>query len=235
MGPPVVTVQAISGFVIDRANGERPRCAAPSRNIACAVSSAYCGSAGAAVDDAPPGVAGAIPARAPCGQTHLPASHTRSILQSLSAPHPSSPSPKCAQAPEARLESNRARAAKEGPRSSGARSRRGANHERNELLMRMGRRLGQNEKHARPRPWRRCRPILVWWRNVRSASSPALCLLLTSAILAGACRHETSRVAAVPAPPVAAPAPAPPTPVAAPLSAKLGRAAIRHVVIVSED
>jgi hypothetical protein len=69
---------------------------------------------------------------------------------------------------------------------------------------------------------------------VRSVSSPALCLLLASAILeAGACRHETPRVAPVAAPPVAAPAP--PTPVAAPLSAKLGRAAIRHVVIVSED
>ncbi len=71
---------------------------------------------------------------------------------------------------------------------------------------------------------------------MRFASPPALFLLLTSVTVgAGACRHKT------PAPPAVTPTPAPPpAPVAAkdappPLAAKLGRAAIRHVIIVSED
>ncbi|HTA17836.1 MAG TPA: hypothetical protein VK989_01005, partial [Polyangia bacterium] len=71
---------------------------------------------------------------------------------------------------------------------------------------------------------------------MRFASPPALFLLLTSVtVSATACRHKT------PAPPVVTPASAPPSaPVATneappPLAAKLGRAAIRHVIIVSED
>jgi Type I phosphodiesterase / nucleotide pyrophosphatase len=71
--------------------------------------------------------------------------------------------------------------------------------------------------------------------TVRFVSSPALWLLLMpSASLAGACHRK-------PPPPVVAPAPAvekadaPPTPPASSFTAKLGRAAIKHVVIVSED
>jgi hypothetical protein len=71
---------------------------------------------------------------------------------------------------------------------------------------------------------------------VRFASVPALFLLLSS-VSVGACRHETPA-------PLAARSPQPPPPTIAPttkndasppLAAKLGRAAIRHVIIVSED
>ncbi|HEX4406579.1 MAG TPA: alkaline phosphatase family protein, partial [Polyangia bacterium] len=71
---------------------------------------------------------------------------------------------------------------------------------------------------------------------MRFASVPALFLLLSS-VSVGACRHETPA-------PLAARSPQPPPPTIAPttkndasppLAAKLGRAAIRHVIIVSED
>jgi predicted AlkP superfamily pyrophosphatase or phosphodiesterase len=70
--------------------------------------------------------------------------------------------------------------------------------------------------------------------TVRFVSSPALWLLLVpSATLAGACHRKPPTVVA-PAPAVEK-ADAPPTPPASSFTAKLGRAAIKHVVIVSED
>src|SRR5882672_6081545 len=153
-GPPVATVQAISGLPAGRLNGERPRWAAPSRNIACAGSSAYCGSA--ATGPLPAAAAPAAePPRAPCDQTQVPASHTRSSLQSRSEPQLP---PRWAQSAKTTLASATAnvahratvggggiggrvdrvavdRTARAGTRSRGARSRWGANHERNILLM----------------------------------------------------------------------------------------------------
>src|SRR6185312_16246766 len=44
MGPPVAKTHQMLGLFAGSANGERPRCAGPKRNIACADSMAYCGS-----------------------------------------------------------------------------------------------------------------------------------------------------------------------------------------------
>jgi hypothetical protein len=83
MGPPVVNAHQIAGRVAGSTNGERPRWAAPKRNIDWAASIAYWGS-GSAEEGAVP--APVLPgARALfAGHTQLPASQRRFSLQSWS-------------------------------------------------------------------------------------------------------------------------------------------------------
>ena len=84
IGPPVTNVHQTAGFVAGSANGERPRCVGPKRNIACAGSTAYCGSG----TDGPPSPAAGTEGRAVSpGHTQRPASHRRLSLQSLSDAH----------------------------------------------------------------------------------------------------------------------------------------------------
>src|SRR4051812_46219780 len=81
MGPPVWKTHQMVGLVAGSANGERPRCVGPKRNIAWAGSTAYCGS-GSEVDD----ISLTLPRgrEALAGQAQRPASHSRLSLQSWS-------------------------------------------------------------------------------------------------------------------------------------------------------
>src|SRR4051812_35070053 len=80
IGPPVGNVHQIAGLTAGSTNGERPRCVGPNRNIACAGSTAYCGSG---TDGPTPGADMDAWAVSP-GHTQRPASHRRLSLQSLS-------------------------------------------------------------------------------------------------------------------------------------------------------
>ena len=82
MGPPVGNAHQTVGRLGGSVNGDRPRCVAPNRNIACAGSIAYWGS-GSAVPfwtSVDPGVRDALSA----GQVQRPASQRRFSLQSRS-------------------------------------------------------------------------------------------------------------------------------------------------------
>src|SRR5215470_6301708 len=72
IGPPVANVHQTAGLSAGSTNGERPRWVGPKRNIACAGSTAYCGSAS---DDDSPGAVTEGRFASP-GQTHRPASHS---------------------------------------------------------------------------------------------------------------------------------------------------------------
>src|SRR5215831_17122308 len=96
IGPPVWNAHHTAGFRAGRTKGERPRCAGPSRNIACAASTAYCGSGIVAGGAATTG--GSLGRPGSCGHTQAPASQMRSALQSLSDPH--GPGGTCAQPEE---------------------------------------------------------------------------------------------------------------------------------------
>jgi hypothetical protein len=73
------------------------------------------------------------------------------------------------------------------------------------------------------------------WKAVRSVSPSALRLLLVSATLAESACHRKAPAPVTPPAPVAPPAPTAANPLPAPLPVRLGRAAIKHVIIVSED
>jgi hypothetical protein len=80
--------------------------------------------------------------------------------------------------------------------------------------------------------------LLILWKAVRPVSTATLPLLLAGLLLGGAsCRRKPASSTKAPAgpPPAKTAAVAPPRTTPAPLPAKLGRAAIRHVIIVSED
>src|SRR6266540_129137 len=82
-GPPVATTHQIEGLTAGNTKGERPRCAGPSRNIACAGSIAYWGNGVVGRS----GALGPIERSALAGQTQRPTSHRRLSLQSLSDAH----------------------------------------------------------------------------------------------------------------------------------------------------
>src|SRR5215471_9544952 len=74
IGPPVANVHQTVGLTAGSTNGERPRWVGPNLNIACAGSSAYCGSG----TDGPPSPGAMTDGRvASPGQTQRPASHNR--------------------------------------------------------------------------------------------------------------------------------------------------------------
>ena len=82
IGPPVAKVHHTAGFAAGSRNGDRPRWVGPKRNIDWAGSTAYWGSG----TDGPPSPGAVTDGRvASPGQTQRPASHSRFILQSLSA------------------------------------------------------------------------------------------------------------------------------------------------------
>src|SRR6185295_18115203 len=82
IGPPTANVHQTAGFTAGSANGERPRCDGPKRNIACAGSTAYCGNG---TEGPSPGAVTDGRLVSP-GHTQRPASHSRFSLQSVSAP-----------------------------------------------------------------------------------------------------------------------------------------------------
>src|SRR5438477_8302501 len=84
IGPPVANVHQTAGLAGGSTNGDRPRWVGPNRNIACAASTAYCGSGTDGPVSPPAATDGRV---ASPGQTQRPASHRRLSLQSLSAAH----------------------------------------------------------------------------------------------------------------------------------------------------
>ena len=226
-GPPVANVHQTTGLTAGSTNGDRPRWVGPNRNIACAGSTAYWGNG----TDGPPSPGAATDGRvASPGQTHRPASHSRLSLQSLSAAqgeastwaHPVPARPRAATIVKVTRRPACVGPVKAEPGARGARSAPGgrARRARRRTWNSDGARLRQIGKAARPsdtlahRGQERRVPA-----GLRAARWPAsLAAAAPRSRPAARAQRAASaggrRQAAAP---------------------KSGRAAIRHVVIISED
>ena len=114
MGPPVWKTHQMVGLMTGSVNGERPRCVGPKRNIACAGSTAYCGSGSDAED---PSLTLPRGREAVAGQVQWPASQSRLSLQSWSLAQGTAST--WAQASGARQRPAKQRRRRAGPRFTG--------------------------------------------------------------------------------------------------------------------